>query len=138
MSARTEVLSQQASVERTELFATLDALERELGAVTDWRGYVRREPVMTLGIAALGGAILGAATAPRRNNRIPHRSSALMHASESVVGGTATAALLRRAGAFVLDLVLTRALEAYQGTRDASVTTAAAQGRSHPAQASRR
>ena len=115
MSARTDVLSRRASAEREDLLAAFDALEREVGALADWRAYVRREPVMTLGIAALGGAILGAASAPRRRTaRSPMRST-LLEAGEAVVGTAASAALLRRMGVFLLDLVVARALAAYKG-----------------------
>ena len=114
MSDRTEVLSRQATEAREELSAALDALEREIGAVTDWRAYVRREPMTTLGIAALGGAIVGAASAPRRSSRRSSGTSALLHAGEAVVGGAASAALLKRVGGFVLDLVVTRVLDAYK------------------------
>ena len=134
MSDRTEVLSRQATVAREELSAALDALERELGAVTDWRAYVRREPMMTLGIAALGGAIIGAASAPRRSSRRSSETSALLHAGEAIVGGAASAALLKRVGGFVLDLVVTRVLDAY---RSESGNSTEASAPSEPERATR-
>lgn len=125
MSDRTEVLSREATVAREELSAALDALEREIGAVTDWRAYVRREPMMTLGIAALGGAIVGAASAPRRSSRRSSGTSALLHVGEAVVGGTASAVLLKRIGGFVLDLVVTRVLDAYRSETGTSTEASA-------------
>ena len=115
MSVHTDVLSRRAVAEREKLTAAFDALEHELGAVADWRAYVRHEPMLTLGIAALGGAILGAASAPRRRTARARTGSALLEAGEAVVGSAASAALLRRAGGFLLDLVMTRALAAYRG-----------------------
>jgi hypothetical protein len=134
MSDRTEVLSRQATEAREELSAALDALEREIGAATDWRAYVRREPMMTLGIAALGGAIIGAASAPRRSSRRSSGTSALLHAGEAVVGGAASAALLKRVGGFVLDLVVTRVLDAYKAETGTSIEPRAT---SEPARAPR-
>ena len=119
MSMHSDVLSRRASVEREKLTAAFDALEDELRAVADWREYVRREPILTLGIAALGGAILGAASAPRRRSSRSRSGSVLLDAGEAVVGSAASGALLRRAGGFLLDLVMTRALTAYRGQGDA-------------------
>ena len=118
MSVHSDVLSRRASVEREKLTAAFDALEDELRAVADWREYVRNEPMLTLGIAALGGAILGAASAPRRRASRSRTGSALLNASEAVVGSAASGALLRRAGGFLLDLVMARALTAYRGHGD--------------------
>ncbi len=115
MSVNADVLTRRAAVEREKLTAAFDALEEELKAVVDWREYVRHEPVLTLGVAALGGAILGAASAPRRRNTRLANRSALRDAGEAVVGSAASSTLLRRAGEFVLELVVARALAAYRG-----------------------
>ncbi len=114
MSVTADVLTRRAAVEREKLTAAFDALEEELKAVVDWREYVRHEPVLTLGVAALGGAILGAASAPRRRSARLGNRSTLREASEAVVGSTASSTLLRRAGEFVLELVVARALAAYR------------------------
>ena len=120
MSTRTDVLAQEASAERDNLMAAFDALEREVTALADWRAYVRREPVLTLGIAALGGAILGAASAPRRSTMRATSSSTLREAGGAVAGHAASAAFLQRAGGFLLDLVAARALAAFSGASAAS------------------
>ncbi len=112
MSKHTEALSRRASLERERLSSAFDALEKEVDDMVDWRMYVRREPMFAIGIAALGGAILGIASVPRRRAGQPLIPAAARAAGEAVVGESVPAALLRRAGGLVLDLVATRALSA--------------------------
>ncbi len=122
MSSRTDVLARQAAEERSQLVASFNAVERDFGALADWRTYVRREPLVTLGIAALGGAILGVATAPRRRSAPPATRSRFVKSGEAVVAAAESSPLLRRAGGLLLELMVSRALAAYtsEGRRSPS------------------
>lgn len=57
-----EVSSAQVRVElaaaRERARATLEAIERRLRSVGDWRGFARRHPVLTLGAAFVTGYAL--------------------------------------------------------------------------------
>jgi hypothetical protein len=113
MSDRTEMLRQRAADERQRLSEVFDSLEGELDELVDWRAYVRREPLVTIGLAAAGGILAGVATAPqRRSKRTGSRPSFINRATESLAG-TTTESLLRKFGPWVLELVAARAIAAY-------------------------
>ena len=136
MSVHTDALTREAADERAKLSTAFHDLEQELRAAADWREYVRREPVLTRWIAARGGTILGAASAPPRKEGRSRVGTALRDARHAVIRSAASAELLKRADGILLDLELDRASSAYRAGDNASRSTAASDRTGRSADAS--
>ncbi|MBC7841601.1 MAG: hypothetical protein H7099_04790 [Gemmatimonadaceae bacterium] len=121
MSDRTEGLTRRAVEERQHLTEVFDALEAEVDELTDWRAYVRREPITALAVAAMSGALIGAVSAPRRRRvtaatKSSPRSSGLMREMEGV-RSRVSSVMLRHVGSLLLDALAVRALAKYKSAR---------------------
>ncbi|MGD0835467.1 MAG: hypothetical protein ABSB49_02355 [Polyangia bacterium] len=66
-----EIVRAEAEIERAResVAESLSALQREISRTLDWRGWIRRRPIIAVAAAFAVGALLGSAGASRRKRR---------------------------------------------------------------------
>ncbi len=112
MSTRTEVFARTAAEERARLSEAFDALEREVDELTDWRAYVRREPLIPAGIAVAAGVACGMMTKPARNagrRQLPSAGRARQRTKQAP-NSSLPATLWSRTSSALLEMLAARAV----------------------------
>lgn len=117
MSTRTDVLAQRASEERQRLAEAYDTLEDEVSELTDWRAYVKREPMLAVGVAVVAGTLLGALTGSGARRSRPARRAPLLTSASSILRQNVPSGVLVKVATVMAEILAARALAAYGSKR---------------------